>query len=98
MNYRNKKLLKLAQEIPSCTMCGCYNKGNIVAAHSNQIIHGKGKGIKAHDFAIAFICNNCHYEIDHGQMDKQDKIERWTAAFFKTIEWLFLNEKLIVRG
>lgn len=54
MNDRNPALLKLAQgklcllSIPK--VCNG-NPETTVAAHSNQLIHDKGKGIKAHDWA-----------------------------------------------
>lgn len=42
--YRNKKLTESANG-ESCVNCGI-NNGTIVWAHSNQLIHGKGKGDK----------------------------------------------------
>ena len=49
--YRSKKLLALAQFAP-CMHCGIED-GTIVAAHSNQLRDGKGRGLKSHDYRIS---------------------------------------------
>ena len=46
--------------------CGKANHGDVVAAHSNQLRDGKSKGIKAHDYRIAYLCHTCHAKIDQG--------------------------------
>ena len=56
MNYRNPKLLKLADGAP-CMMCSMQD-GTVVSAHSNQLRDGKGTGIKGHDYRIAFLCHH----------------------------------------
>jgi hypothetical protein len=48
---RSKKLLEACREIP-CQLCGAQD-GTVVAAHSNQAKHGKGRGIKASDEFVA---------------------------------------------
>lgn len=96
--YRNTKLLELAKDAEYCYGCGNPNDGTIVAAHSNQLRDGKGKGIKAHDYRIAFLCHKCHYELDQGHnMGKYDKIEFWEHAHRMTIGWLFENGHLEVK-
>ena len=92
-NYRNKKLLRMAKDAPYCFCCGT-NDGTIVAAHSNQIRDQKGKGIKAHDFRVAYICHNCHHEIDQGKKTKEEKKELWEEAHRATIGWLFTSGRL----
>lgn len=95
--YRNKQLLNLAKQAAYCTMCGKPNDGTIVSAHSNQLRDGKGKSIKAHDYRIAFLCYECHYEIDQGnKMSKQEKRERWEEAHRATIGFLFENNLIKV--
>ena len=95
MNYRNPKLLSLAKHSP-CQLCGV-DDGTIVAAHSNQLIDGKGLGIKAHDYRIAYLCNACHYIIDQGkQLSKQTRKEHWEEGHRATIGWLFENGYLQV--
>ncbi|CAB3857072.1 hypothetical protein LMG3410_02084 [Achromobacter aegrifaciens] len=65
--YRNQALLDLAEgeecllRVPGY----CHNeKETTVACHSNRLRDGKGKGIKAHDWCIAFGCGPCHWFID----------------------------------
>jgi len=88
MNYRNSKLLQLARMLP-CQLCNIED-GTVVAAHSNQLVDGKGKGIKAHDYRIASLCYNCHFELDQGSnLSKQDRKEQWDYAHRKTIGEFF---------
>jgi len=88
--YRNKKLLELANEIEYCTGCGNPKNDTIVAAHSNQLRDGKGKGIRASDYRIAYLCAQCHYDIDQGnKLSKDDRRSAWEEAHRKTISWLF---------
>ena len=89
--YRNKKLLELVRQSP-CQNCETRD-GTIVAAHSNQLRDGKGRGIKAHDYRIAALCYGCHMELDQGKsMSKQERVEMWDEAHRKTIGWLFEND------
>ena len=67
-NYRNKKLLNLAKDMP-CIECGA-DDGTVVAAHSNQ---GKGIGLKASDASIMFLCYRCHTEYDSGKLMTRDE-------------------------
>lgn len=91
--YRSKKLLEIVRNSP-CQICGCED-GTIVAAHSNQLRDGKGKGIKAHDYRIAALCYKCHMELDQGnKLTKQQKFYDWDEAHRKTIGWLFENDYL----
>ena len=86
--YRNSKLLKAVRQF-SCQHCGSQD-GTVVAAHSNQLRDGKGKGIKAHDYRIAALCMTCHYEIDQGsKLSKAERLEIWEEAHRKTIGLLF---------
>ena len=74
--------------------CGIQD-GTVVAAHSNQLRDGKGRGIKAHDFRIAALCYRCHAELDQGsKMSKQERLKMWEDAHRATVGWLFLNEKI----
>lgn len=72
MNYRNPKLLAAVRLLP-CVNCGAMGTQ---AAHSNQLCHGSGTGIKASDAAIMALgvqCG-CHFELDNG--NKLSKEER----------------------
>ena len=92
--YRNKKLLELVRQSP-CQTCGTQD-GTVVAAHSNQLRDGKGRGLKAHDYRIAALCFRCHSELDQGtKMSKAERVESWEEAHRSTIGWLFENGHLI---
>lgn len=91
--YRNKRLLEVVRQLP-CQICEIED-GTIVAAHSNQLRDGKGRGLKAHDYRIAALCYRCHMEIDQGQsLSKSNRIEAWEEAHRKTIGELFEREIL----
>jgi hypothetical protein len=76
--------------------CGI-SDGTIVAAHSNQLRDGKGRGIKAHDYRIAALCYKCHHELDQGaKLSKQERVDMWEDAHRLTVGWLFDNDKLKV--
>ena len=93
--YRNKKLLEIVRQSP-CQHCGKQD-GTVVAAHSNWMRDGKGKGIKAHDYRIAALCFTCHSELDQGaKMSKTERMEMWDNAHRLTIGWLFENAYLQV--
>lgn len=65
--YRNQALLDLAEGEECLLRVPRYCQGTkdtTVACHSNRLQDGKGKGIKAHDWAIAFGCVGCHYFLD----------------------------------
>jgi hypothetical protein len=95
MIYRNKTLLEIVRDIP-CQHCEIAD-GTVVAAHSNQLRDGKGRGIKSHDYRIAALCYACHMELDQGKnLSKQERVEMWEEAHRKTIGLLFDNGKLQV--
>lgn len=94
--YRNPKLLEAVRDLP-CQLCGIED-GTVVAAHSNQLKHGKGRGLKAHDWAIAALCFRCHSELDQGHLyDRQTKFELWDKAFAQTLHLLWSRGKLKVQ-
>ena len=79
---RNKRILEFCRTVP-CQSCGV-SDGTVVAAHSNQSIHGKGMGIKASDQFVAAMCRACHYEIDQGRASFEGKLMIWNAAHERT--------------
>lgn len=94
--YRNKALLEAVREAP-CMHCGTQN-GTVVAAHSNQLRDGKGRGIKAPDYRIAAMCFTCHHELDQGnKLSKAERVNMWDEAHRATIGWLFENDILKCR-
>ena len=96
MMFRSKKLLELARHYP-CQSCGKY--GPSVPAHANWHQYGKGAGLKAHDWAVAFTCPRCHDEIDGriGQLTQEEQHDKWHAAWLKTISLLFLDGLVVVK-
>ena len=96
MMYRNKKLLEAVRDCP-CQLCGAQD-GTVVAAHSNQMRDGKGRGLKAHDYRIAALCFKCHHEIDQGaKMSRQERLDAWEEAHRKTMGWLFESESTLLK-
>lgn len=90
--FRSPELLALARQAPHCMSCMRANDGSVVAAHSNQLRDGKGRGLKAHDYRVAFLDFRCHSEIDQGtRMSRQERIDTWEDAHRRTIGWLFDN-------
>ncbi len=97
MTYRNRKLLDLARG-QACVWCGCED-GTIVAAHSNLLEHGKGKGLKAHDSMHAWLCYRCHTEYDQGaKMNREEKRDFILAAICKTYQRMWEQELIKVKG
>jgi hypothetical protein len=95
MMYRSDKLLRALRDSP-CQQCG-REDGTVVAAHSNQMRDGKGRGLKAHDYRIAALCFTCHAEIDQGnKMSREERLNAWENAHRKTIGWLFDNNLIAV--
>jgi hypothetical protein len=69
------------------------NRETVVPMHSNQLEHGKGKGIKAPDEKTCPGCDICHFEIDQGnRFTKAEKFAIWDAAYAK---WLPVRAKLL---
>ena len=86
--YRNKKLLEYARQLP-CQHCGIQD-GTVVAAHSNQLRDGKGRGLKSHDYRIASLCFSCHSNLDQGQvLSKSERVQMFEDAHRSTIGEFF---------
>ena len=95
--YRNKKLLEVARLLP-CQICGIED-GTVVAAHSNQLRDGKGRGLKSSDFRIASLCFRCHAEADTSStLTKVARIEMWEQAHRATIGELFERGLVVVNS
>lgn len=93
--FRSKRLLDSAKN-QDCTLqlpniCNG-NPETVVAAHSNQLRHGKGGALKAHDCFIAYACHACHAELDQGnKFDYETKNAYWQQAHEKTLLQMFLR-------
>jgi hypothetical protein len=96
MTYRNKKLLEYARRLP-CQHCG-KEDGTVVAAHSNQLRDGKGRGLKASDYRIASLCYSCHSEIDQGKkLDKSERVSMFEDAHRSTIGEFFERGYIVAK-
>lgn len=97
MTYRNRDLLDLARLAPCCMSCGKANEGDVVAAHANSQVYGKGAGLKAADWAVAYVCGDCHHAIDQSsKLDEESRAALWLRAHVKTQDWLFSEGHLVV--
>ena len=95
MTYRNERLLKAVRGLP-CAHCGLEDE-TVCAAHSNELAHGKGRGLKAPDWRIAALCLKCHWELDQGhKLSREERQEMWTKAHQKTLAELFERKILKV--
>jgi hypothetical protein len=83
---RSDKLMRLYRTIP-CQRCGA-DDGTVCGSHSNQQIHGKGRGIKASDQYAASLCNDCHFWLDFGQASRELKQAAWNLAHEATVKLL----------
>ena len=88
--YRNRKLLNLANGAP-CVGCDAED-GTVCGRHANLIETGKGRGIKAHDCAIMFLCDDCDRRLNN---EPRAKIREYTYMFiYRTHLWLWENNKI----
>ena len=97
-NYRNRRLLDLAHEMPCFADFPHDCRGSVVPCHSNQQIFGRGASYKSHDWAFAAICSNGHDYIDgrRGGWAKEDKQAAWLRAYIKTQDYLWKEGKVKV--
>jgi hypothetical protein len=59
-------------------------------AHANEAIWGKGKSLKAHDFAFAAMCRSCHAELDQGStMSRESRQFIWLRGHVETMRLLW---------
>jgi len=89
--YRDANLLKLAKG-EKCLLqisddCMGDEGSTTVAAHSNLMEHGKGKGLKAEDCFTVWSCYKCHSLFDQGgSFSKEEKRDIFYAALLRQIE------------
>jgi len=94
-NYRNRELLDLAHYHNECMFqipgsCIGYSMLGLEPAHSNELRHGKGTGIKSHDYMHVMACLNCHREYDSGtRFNKQEKQRLFIEGWERTISFYF---------
>jgi hypothetical protein len=89
--YRDANLLKLAKG-EKCLLqvaddCLGDEGSTTVAAHSNLMAHGKGRGLKAEDCYTVWACYRCHSNFDQGGVFfRADKEILFTEALLRQIE------------
>lgn len=101
MTFRSQALLKAAHRFPLRALCGKH--GYTVAAHSNELRHGRGIGHKAPDFKTAYLCGDpggCHDLVDGraGKLTKDEKRAMWREAHERTVALWFEYGVVQVRG
>lgn len=100
-NYRNDKLLKLTRQVHLCQfqlpgVCEHYVSHGCEPAHSNNLIHGKGMGIKADDDEHVCSCNACNTEYDNGmKFTREEKRDYYERGWKRTMK-LYIREELLV--
>lgn len=98
MTYRNRKLLDLAREVPECFHCRAPNHGQVIAAHANTQVMGKGTGHKAADIP-AYLCHACHTSYDgqsKGAIQHNDH-QAWAWAAVRSLRWVLENHPEVFR-
>jgi len=96
-NYRNQAIIDAAKGEP-CTMYSPLCNGDpatVVACHSDELVHGKGRGIKAHDLFVFFGCSGCHQWYGSSDVPRHEKREAFHYAHARTINRLI--EKGIIK-
>lgn len=58
---------------------------SVVDCHSNELAHGKGKGLKARDEFTVPGCGPCHYWLDFGPAPRAEKFGTFRRAH---AEWV----------
>jgi hypothetical protein len=86
--FRSPKYLRASRGQP-CTLrvadvcCGDWE--TTCAAHSNSSVFGKGKSIKAQDWAVADACYACHRWLDQGPAPRPMKERVWFKGWVLTL-------------
>ena len=84
--FRSRKHLQNVASLP-CMHCDVM--GQTQASHSNQGIHGHGRGIKSSDIYTAALCATHHHAVDQGRnMSRSERVVLWTKAHISTVREL----------
>lgn len=89
--YRDADLLKLAKG-EKCLLqisddCMGDEGSTTVAAHSNFMLHGKAKGLKAEDCYSVWACYKCHSIFDQGGLfTREEKGDLFSEALLRQVE------------
>jgi hypothetical protein len=100
--YRDKKLLELAEGEPCllgvASNCLGGDGSTTVACHSNLLIHGKGRSIKADDHYSVWGCYHCHTWLDSSSVDYDTKNLAFQEAYKRQLHaWMDLADNITLR-
>jgi len=100
--YRDKKLLELAEGEPCLLQvaknCLGGDGSTTVACHSNLLIHGKGRSIKADDHFSVWGCYHCHTWLDSSSTDYDTKNLAFQEAYKRQLHaWMDLADNITLR-
>lgn len=87
--YRDRALLDMARGRCCLFTALCQGGGaqwETVAAHSNRLAHGRGRGRKADDQYTAWACFACHRWFDRGNGTRSQLDAFWERAHSRQIE------------
>ena len=89
--YRDDDLLKLAKGEKCLLQIADDFLGDegstTVAAHSNLMMHGKAKGLKAEDCYSVWACYKCHSIFDQGGVfTREEKADLFSDALLRQVE------------
>ena len=100
--YRDPNLLKLAKG-ERCLLnvhpnCDDDFGETVVACHSNLLIHGKGRSIKADDHHSVWGCYHCHTWLDSSNTDYDTKNLAFQEAYKRQLHaWMDLADNITIR-
>jgi hypothetical protein len=100
--YRDEKLLALAEGEP-CLLQVAQNclggeGSTTVACHSNLLIHGKGRSIKADDHHSVWGCHHCHTWLDASSVAYDTKNLAFQEAYKRQLHaWLDLADNITIK-
>lgn len=81
---------RLWAHVRSLPCARCWREGRTQVSHSNSLIDGKGRGLKAYPWRVAALCDLCHAAIDQGkELSKAERHDEWERAHRATVGWLF---------
>jgi hypothetical protein len=100
--YRDKKLLELAEGEPCLLQvaknCLGGDGSTTVACHSNLLIHGKGRSIKADDHHSVWGCYHCHTWLDASNTDYDTKNLAFQEAYNRQLHaWMDLADNITIK-
>jgi hypothetical protein len=101
--YRDEKLLELAHGEPCLLQVAqnCLGRegSTTVACHSNLLIHGKGRSIKADDHHSVWGCSRCHQWLDSSyDADYNTKNLAFQEAYKRQLHaWLDLADNITIK-